>query len=189
MNLSIIAARSRNNVIGADNSLPWVLPTDMKRFRDLTRGKVVIMGRRTFESIGKPLPERTNIVVTKTASFADKFTFGTPTLLSVTSLLPALQLASQLAAGNARLTGDPSKDEIVVIGGSSLYRDCLPIANKLYLTTIHVTCPGDTMFPEFDQNLWSSVQTEEITDPGSYLKSATEKTPLTYTYESFTKVS
>jgi dihydrofolate reductase len=139
MKVSLIAAMDDDGVIGVDNRLPWHLPADLRRFRRLTLGKPVLMGRRTYESIGVPLPERDNIVVTRdTAYRAD----GCRVAHSVEE---ALALA------------EPS-EEAMVIGGASLYRQTLPRAQRLYLTLVHHRFRGDTFFPAFAAAEWRETE-------------------------------
>lgn len=141
MRVSIIAAMAENRVIGRDNALPWHLPEDLKRFKRLTMGHAVIMGRRNYESIGHPLPGRKNIVVTHRKGYQ------APGCVVVHSLDEAL-----LAAGD-----DP---EVFVIGGAELYAQWLPRAQRLYLTLVHAVVPGDTYFPEFDWSEWQEIARE-----------------------------
>ncbi|MDP3766003.1 MAG: type 3 dihydrofolate reductase [Nanoarchaeota archaeon] len=142
MIISLIAAIGKNNVIGKDNSLPWKLPEDMKRFKELTSGKPVVMGRKTFESIGKPLPNRTNIVITKNKNYKAK---GCIVVHSSDEALNA-------AKGNK---------EIMIIGGEQIFKEFLPIANKMYLTFIDADFDGDAYFPEYKKNEWKEVQRKE----------------------------
>ena len=142
MILSLIVAMAENRVIGRDNQLPWHLPDDLKFFKKHTLGKPVIMGRKTFESIGKPLPNRPNIVISGNPEFqAD----GCKT---TTSLEQAL-------------THCAGEDEIMIIGGARLFADTLPDANRLYLTLVHASVKGDVLFPEFDWNEWVETDREE----------------------------
>lgn len=134
--ISLIAAVAGNGVIGTDNALPWRLPEDLKRFRSLTLGHPVIMGRKTFESIGRPLPGRRNIVVTRNTDF----------------VAPGCETAGSLKAAIAACSG--TSDEIFVIGGAQLYAQALPQAQRLYLTEIQAEFDGDTRFPSFDPDLW-----------------------------------
>lgn len=133
--VSLIAAMAENRVIGVNNTLPWRLPADLKHFRRLTTGHHVIMGRRNYESIGKPLPDRTNIVVTRNPDYR------APGCLVKHSLEDAL----------TAVRGDP---EIFVIGGAEIYRQALDRADRLYLTLVHARIQGDTYFPPFDEKLW-----------------------------------
>ena len=139
--ISIIAALAENRVIGVNNTLPWRLPNDLKHFRRLTTGHAIILGRKNYESIGKPLPERTNIIITRNRDFrADG-------CLIAHSLDEALALAK-----NDR--------EIFVIGGAEIYRVALARAERLYLTRVHAAIAGDTHFPEFDETEWREISRE-----------------------------
>lgn len=133
--VSLIAALAENRVIGRNNTLPWRLPADLKRFRRLTTGHPVILGRKNYESIGRPLPDRTNIVVTRDRDYR------APGCVVVDSLDAAFA-----AAGDAQ--------EIFVIGGAELYAQTLGRADRLHLTLVHAAVPGDTYFPEFDLGEW-----------------------------------
>ena len=132
MIISFVAAMGRNKAIGKDNSLPWKLPADMKHFKDLTKGKPVIMGRKTYESIGKPLPNRKNIILTRDKNYKSK------QCIVVHSVEEALS-----AAG--------SSEEAMVIGGSQVYHKFLPRTNKMYLTIIGADFEGDAYFPDYDK--------------------------------------
>ncbi|NIR28194.1 MAG: type 3 dihydrofolate reductase [Gammaproteobacteria bacterium] len=139
MRVSLIAAMDQDRVIGVDNALPWRLPGDLRRFRQLTLGKPVLMGRRTYESIGVPLPERENIVITHDEEYAAE---GCRVVQSVDE---ALRLCEP-------------HPEAMVIGGASLYRQTLPLAQRLYLTLVHHRFRGDTFFPVFESDAWSEVE-------------------------------
>lgn len=128
-------------MIGRDGGMPWHLPSDLKRFKALTMGKPVLMGRKTYESIGRPLPGRSNIVLTRDRGFK------APGIIVVTSLKEALAVAAKEAE---RLNAD----EISVIGGTSLFRETLPHANRIYLSEVHASPPGDTYFPDYDRAEW-----------------------------------
>lgn len=141
MTLSLIVAASRNGVIGKENKLPWRLPADLKRFKQLTGGHPVIMGRKTFESIGKPLPGRTNIVVTRQKDFQ---ACG---VLVAHSLENALRYCEK-------------EPEVFAIGGATIYEQALPLADKIYLTLIHQDFEGDARF-EFDRSAWKEVSRED----------------------------
>ena len=130
MRLALIAATSRNQVIGTDTGLPWHLPRDLKHFRALTLGKPIILGRTTFEQIGRPLPDRPNIVLTRRPSFA------AAGVLVARSAAEAREVAEQFGA-----------DEAVVIGGGEVYREFLPRADRLYLTVVDGEFAGTTFFP------------------------------------------
>ena len=141
MTVSLVVAASTNNVIGRDGGLPWHLPDDLRHFKRITTGKPLIMGRRTFESIGKPLPERQNIVMTRDPDYAAE---GCDVVSSVDE---ALELA-----------GDA--EEVMVIGGGQVYRDFLPRADRIYMTRVQAEVQGDTLFPDFDKNAWRLVSSE-----------------------------
>jgi dihydrofolate reductase len=137
--ISLIVAMAQNGVIGRDNSMPWRLPEDLKRFRAFTLGKPILMGRKTFESIGRPLEGRTNLVLTRDRSW---FAHG---VIAVHSVEEALTQAS-------------ASDELVVIGGAEIYRLVLPFARRIYLTHVHADVQGDITFPEFDPTQWADVE-------------------------------
>jgi dihydrofolate reductase len=132
---SLVVAMDRNRVIGRDNALPWKLPEELAHFKRVTMGHPVIMGRRTWESIGKPLPGRHNIVVTRNSGYA------APGCTIVGSLDAAWR-----AAGDAQ--------EACVIGGTSLFEEALPVADRIHLTEVEAEVAGDTWFPEFDRAQW-----------------------------------
>lgn len=129
MLVSMIAALSRNRVIGAHGGIPWKLPADLRRFQELTLGHPLIMGRKTFESIGRPLPGRSNIIVTRQQAYR------------ATGCLVAGSLESAL------LLAEPA-EEVFICGGGELYEQALPLAGKLYLTVLEQDFSGDTLFPE-----------------------------------------
>jgi dihydrofolate reductase len=140
--LSLIAAIAHNRIIGQDNRLLWHLPGDLRHFRETTRGKPVIMGRRTWESLPekfRPLPGRLNVVVSRNPGYA------APGTVRASSLAEAVE-----KAGN-------DGDEIFVIGGAELYRQALPFAGRLYLTEIAAEFSGDVLFPEIDPREWQEV--------------------------------
>ena len=133
--IAIIAAVARNGIIGLDNRLPWRLAEDLQRFRALTTGHAIIMGRRTWESIGRPLPGRQNLVVTRSAQAAR----------------PAVEFVPSLDAALARVR---LPDPAFIIGGERLFGEALPRAERLYLTEIERDFAGDARFPRFDRSLW-----------------------------------
>ena len=143
MNISLIAAIDKDGVIGWNNQLPWYLPTDLRRFKKITMGKPLIMGRRTHESLGKPLPGRKNIVITRNINYM------APGCIVVSSADEALK-----AAGNSK--------EVMIIGGAEIYKLFLPMANKIYFTRIHEKSHyfGDTHFPKFDEDEWNLIKTK-----------------------------
>jgi len=132
---------ARNRVIGRAGKLPWRLPAELQHFKSVTMGKPIIMGRKTFESIGRPLPGRTNIIVTRQADFVAE---GTLT-------------ASDFIAAKARceaIARNDGVDEIMVIGGGEIYTLAMPYARRIYLTEVQADIDGDTMFPELDPTVW-----------------------------------
>lgn len=143
--LTVIAALATNRVIGAGNALPWRLPQDLKRFKALTLHHPVVMGRKTWASLGRPLPERTNIVVSRTPGFA------AAGAVAAGSLEEALASAVSAPGGG---------EEIFVIGGAEIYRQALPLAQRLQLTEIARDFAGDAFFPEFDRGAWLEISRE-----------------------------
>ncbi|HGY9592967.1 type 3 dihydrofolate reductase [Vibrio campbellii] len=146
MIISMIAAMADNRIIGKDNQMPWHLPADFAWFKRCTMGKPVVMGRKTYESIGRPLPGRLNIVISRDASLSIE---GVTT---VTSIEQALEVAGEV-------------EEVMIIGGGAIYAACLPMANKLYVTHIEAEIEGDTQFPdwgnEFKETYSEAYQADE----------------------------
>ena len=147
--ITLVVAVAENGVIGRDGSLPWRVPSDLKIFRRLTMGKPVIMGRKTYDSIGKPLEGRDNIVVTRNAAFSAAGIERTG------SVEEALDLARVRAEARGA-------DEVMVIGGAEVFAAVLPLADRIYLTRIHARPDGDTAFPELDAAVWREVSAEPI---------------------------
>ena len=145
MIVSLIVAVAENGVIGKDNALPWRLTSDLKRFKAITMGKPIIMGRKTHESIGKPLPGRTNIVVTRNPSYDAEGCV-------VVDSLEAAVIAAQATGA----------DEAFMIGGAALYEAALPLATRLYLTEVHCACDGDAHFPAWDRGAWRESHREDV---------------------------
>lgn len=153
--LALIAAVSTNGVIGVENRLPWRLRGDLKYFKATTLGKPVVMGRRTWESIGaKPLPGRTNIVVTHQAEYRAKGG------VVCHSLNAALQQARLIAAADG--PGADGRCEVMVIGGELLFAETLKLADRLYLTDVHASPEGDAFFPAFDRAAWREVARTDV---------------------------
>jgi dihydrofolate reductase len=142
MRISIVAAVARNGVIGSGNQLPWRLPDDLRRFKALTLGKPVIMGRRTFESIGRPLPERSNVVISRRVSAPPA---GCTLVDSIDAALSLLEAAA----------------EVMVIGGAQIYQQCLGRAHTIHLTRVHAAVEGDALFPELLPGAWRERLIEE----------------------------
>lgn len=157
MKISIIAAVSENGVIGKDGEIPWYLPSDLKHFKELTTGHHIIMGRKTYESIGKPLPDRTNVIVTRQQDYK------TEGVEVVHSLDAALELVER--SGNT---------QCFIIGGGEIFRQAMDKVNKIYLTRVHTKTEGDTYFPELDPLIWKEVSREQ--------NLADEKNPYPYDF-------
>jgi len=139
--LAIIVSVAENGVIGSGNQLPWRLPDDLKRFKALSLGKPIVMGRKTYDSIGRPLPGRLNIIVSRRGDLRIEG------CTIVSSLSDAIA-----AAGNV--------EEIVIVGGADIYRQVLPQVQTIHLTRVHATVPGDVYFPELAPDEWHEVATE-----------------------------
>ncbi|GAB0153311.1 dihydrofolate reductase [Marinobacterium sp. BA1] len=163
MRLAMIAAQSQNRVIGNNNKLPWYLPEDLKYFKRVTLGKPIIMGRKTFESIGRPLPGRTNIIITRNPDWTH---YGAGVRV-VHSLQQAIELAESLALVNGF-------EESLVIGGAEIYALALPQADRLYLTQVHAEVQGDAHFPPLDPAQWREMAREDF--------SAIEPNPYDYSF-------
>ena len=151
--VSMIVAMASNRVIGNNNQLPWYLPNDLKYFKQVTMGKPIIMGRKTFQSIGRPLPGRTNIVVTRDRQF------DAPGVRVVHSVAEAMALADSIAL----LDGS---EEVMVIGGAELYQSMLPLARRLYITHVEAEIAGDAWFPQLDWQQWRQCACEHFAAEG-----------------------
>ena len=158
MQLSIIVAVSENNVIGRDGDLPWRLSADLRRFKQITMGHHMIMGRKTYESIGRPLPGRTTIVLTRSSSFS------AAGCLVADSLSQAIEMAG-------------SDDEVFVVGGSQIYELSIARANRIYLTAVHAQVEGTVLFPNVDWSQWESME--------DVRHSADEKNEYDYSFRVF----
>lgn len=154
MKISMIVAMGENHAIGKDGGMPWHLPADLKHFKRVTMGKPIIMGRRTFESIGRALPGRRNLVITRSPDFAAE---GVEVHETPEAALEAVR----------------DVDEVMVIGGGKVYAELLPRADCLYITFIHADFEGDTFFPEIG-NEWREVSREDFT--------ADERNPVAHSY-------
>lgn len=141
-NCSIVVAVARGGVIGDAGGLPWHLPADLKRFRAITMGKPIVMGRKTHESIGRALPGRHNIVISR---HPERIARGC-------TVMPSLQAALIFA---------DSGEEVMIIGGARLYREALPRARRLYLTEVHADARGDVYFPDIDRGQWREIERQE----------------------------
>jgi dihydrofolate reductase len=165
--IALIAAVAENGCIGINNKLPWYLPEDLKYFKAVTSGKPVIMGRSTFDSLGRPLPNRSNIVITRNPEYQ-----APEGVHIVHSLDAALRIAESIAhiAGN---------DEIVIIGGAQIYTEALPRVHRLYLTEVKKQVEGDAFFPTWDKSEWQEIGR----DPHHY-----EPTQLDYSFVVYERV-
>jgi len=141
MNINIVVAIAANNAIGKNNKLLWHLPKDLKHFKQLTTGHTVIMGRKTFDSVGKPLPNRRNIVVTRQNI-----------QIEGCEVVNSLDAALESAKGEA---------EVDIVGGAEIYRQAMPLTNFIYLTIVHQDFEADTFFPEIDKNQWQEIDRED----------------------------
>jgi len=162
--VTLIVAMTDDGVIGIDGQLPWRLPEDLRRFKAATLGKPVVMGRKTFESIGRPLPQRHNIVLTRQSglSLAD----------AAVTVVPTFDAALH-AAGDA--------PEVMIIGGAEIYRLALPLAQRILLTRVHAKVRGDTYFPPLNPQAWRVVSTE--------VYAADDKHAYSMTFEELERVS
>ncbi|UOE51566.1 dihydrofolate reductase [Mucilaginibacter sp. SMC90] len=142
MILSIIVAIAKNHAIGKDNKLLWYLPNDLKHFKDVTTGHTVIMGRKTFDSVGKPLPKRRNIVITRQAISIEGC-----------EVVPSVEAAIELCK---------TEDEVFIVGGAEIYRQSIPLTNRIYLTIIDQDFEGDTFFPELNSDEWQEKDREDF---------------------------
>ena len=148
--LSMIVATADNNIIGKDNGMPWHLPADLAYFKKVTLGKPIIMGRKTYESIGRPLPGRRNIVISRDESYVPQGK-GAEGVDVVTSVEQALALVDSI---------EEAVPEVMVIGGGAIYKHCLPNADRLYITHIKASIAGDTQFPNYDDGSWQQISSE-----------------------------
>ncbi|MCR4267127.1 dihydrofolate reductase [Nitratireductor sp. ZSWI3] len=146
MSVELVVAVAENGVIGRVGGLPWRLSTDLKRFKALTLGKPIVMGRKTWESLGRPLPGRRNIVVTRRADYEAE----------------GAECVSSLAVAMALAGAGRSDADVCVIGGGEIYREALPLADRLHVTHVHADIEGDTYFPPIDPETWEPVSREEV---------------------------
>jgi dihydrofolate reductase len=161
--MTLIVAMTDDGVIGIDGQLPWRLPEDLRRFKAATLGKPVVMGRKTFESIGRPLPQRHNIVLTRQVGFSAR----DPAVTVVTTLEAALQAAGDVP-------------EVMIIGGAEIYQLALPLAQRIILTRVHANVQGDTHFSPLDPKAWRVASSETY--------AADEKHAYSMTFEDLERV-
>jgi dihydrofolate reductase len=141
MNISIVVAISENHVIGKDNKLLWHLPNDLKHFKEITTGHTVIMGRKTYDSVGKPLPNRRNIIITRQ-----------PVTIAGCEVVNSIEAAIELCAG---------ENEVFIVGGAEIYKQAIKLTDRIYLTIVHKNFDGDSFFPEINKNEWKEVSRED----------------------------
>ena len=141
--ISLIVAVAKNGIIGTGGTMPWHITEDFAHFKAVTLGHSVVMGRKTYESIGRPLPRRRNIVITRNAELS----------------IEGCEMASSLEGALAMCAGE---EEVFVIGGGEIYRQAMPLADKLYITHVGVEVEGDTRFPEIDPTIWREVSREDF---------------------------
>ena len=155
--LSVIVAVAQNGVVGRNGALPWQLPADLQFFKRTTMGKPIVMGRKTYESIGRALPGRTNIVVSHNAEFS------APGVTVVSCIKDALSLAQDIALTDG-------VQELMVIGGAGIYAAAIPLADRLYITEVHAVVEGDAYLPEVDWQQWREVSRDRhrAIDPNPY---------------------
>ncbi|MGG0187742.1 dihydrofolate reductase [Bacillus rhizoplanae] len=159
--ISLLVAMDKNRLIGKDNQLPWHLPADLAYFKKVTMGHPIIMGRKTFESIGRPLPGRTNIILTRNKNYEME---GCEVIHSI---------------DDVQKMDEQMNEEIFVIGGAEIFKEVLPFADRLYITKIEEVFEGDTFFPEINYDEWKEISVEQgVTD---------EKNPYTYAYHVYGK--
>jgi dihydrofolate reductase len=160
-NLSIVVAISENNAIGKNNQLLWHLPADLKHFKEITSGHPIIMGRKTYDSIGRPLPNRRNIVITR------KTDLNIPNVEVVNSLQEAIALCEK-------------ENEVFVIGGAEIYKHALALTNRIYLTVVHQNYEADAFFPALEKDEWKEVAKE--------YHQADEKNNVAYTFSTLERL-
>lgn len=160
--INVIVAKASNNVIGAKNELIWHLPNDLKHFKNLTSGHPIIMGRKTFESLGRPLPNRTNIVITRDKNWQ------------------AENVEKEFYLEKAIESAKKINEDIYIIGGGNIYKQAMEFADVLYITEVHHEFEGDTYFPEIDEEIWEEVDRE------NFMKD--EKHTYAYSYVTYKRI-
>lgn len=157
MIISMIVAVAENNVIGKDNGMLWKLPADLKYFKTITMGHHILMGRKTYEAMGGSLPGRTNVIITRQENYAVKDA----------NVVNSLEAAIKFAEQNG-------ETEAMILGGGTIYEQAISMANRIYLTRVHGTFEGDTLFPELDETTWIETKQDK--------HEADDKNPLNYTF-------
>ncbi len=168
--LSMIIAAAQNRVMGTDNQMPWHLPNDLQYFKKVTMGKPMIMGRKTYESLGKPLPGRPHIIITRQPNYVPP---------NANEQVQVVSTIEQAISAAEQLLKDSAHDEAMVIGGAEICNLAFPYADRLYLTEVHAVVEGDVFFPEFDKNNWQEVSRENYP--------ACEKNPFDYSFVVYEK--
>ena len=153
MYISYVVAMGPNREIGLNNKLLWHIPEDLKNFKKITTGRMIVMGRKTFESIGRPLPDRANVVVTNNPSF------NPPGVIIANDPMMVLDLALEAEADL-----EDEGFEVMVIGGAQIYQEFMPYVSKIYLSEVNYSGECDTYFPEFDKSEWTTVSEEKFQD-------------------------
>jgi dihydrofolate reductase len=162
MRKALIVAMSRNRVIGRNNKLPWYLPGDLRYFKQATMGKPIIMGRKTWDSIGRPLPGRMNVVISRNEAW--EAPTGTVAAKSLPEALVKAEAQAELEGG----------DEVMIIGGGQIYAEALPMVDRMYITQVHAEVDGDAFFPEVNWDEWEEVGREDF--------SASDNNPYDYSF-------
>jgi dihydrofolate reductase len=147
--IAMIAGVARNNVIGADGGIPWKIPSDMAFFRRTTMGKPIVMGRKQYETVGRPLPGRANIVVTRQAGYAPEG------VIVVNTLAAALEKAREIAVADGA-------GEVMVIGGGDIYAQAMGLADRLYISHVELAPEGEVLFPAIDPAVWQVVEEPDV---------------------------
>lgn len=160
MKISLVAAMANNRVIGKDNNMPWHIPSELKYFKKITLGKPIVMGRKTFESLGRPLPGRKNIILSNRMNSSQN---PNPQVVWVSGVKQAIAAAGPV-------------DELMVIGGGKIYETFLPLADRLYVTEIELNVDGDTYFPDYQQIAqWTEVERQEVAAEGDEIPAYTTR--------------
>lgn len=162
MRKALIVAMSRNRVIGRDNKLPWYLPGDLRYFKQATMGKPIIMGRKTWDSIGRPLPGRMNVVISRNPQW--EAPAGTVAASSLDEALVKAEAQAEIEGG----------DEVMIIGGGQIYAEALPLIDRIYITQVHAEIEGDAFFPEVNWDDWEEIGREDF--------SASDNNPYDYSF-------
>jgi dihydrofolate reductase len=175
-NISIIAARSINNVIGNNNQLPWYLPSDLKHFKTLTENSVVVMGRKTYESIGKPLPSRINVVISSQNN------------LNLPSSVVVCCGPNEAIKASRIMCIQQNIQNVWIIGGAGIYQQFIKRADKMVLTTLNKQVQGDVLFPNFKPTCWQQVNQQNVFDAKGYIVGDEENKGIDYTIQEYERI-